>query len=769
MFKVLLLMRVSLAAFMLFFTCVCGSGYAFAQSGESQSFQAVYDSAYREMDATLLSRPGGFNAFEHKFDGKINSRADLDAALAEISAAVSGKVLDRKATESFAARRQGGYIGVGVSLKGLDLVGTDGILIEKVIPDSTAADAGLLDGDRIMKVEGVEFYRRSIDDMTAAIQGPEQSMVTLTVLRDGKLLDVAVKRDLDEKIGVELSLDKPYSVFDVRWLNDHGPAAAAGLKEGDVVIAIDGKGAQTMNIDEAVAAMRKPYADMEVKLDVLRDGEPLQISFRTGIVPDWSAYMSFSGQGGGPNDKDLSYNRFEMAFTAFDYDGYGDRLGLFYPKFVQDYPGGVIDLRGSSGSDIGIAVRMIATFSDGQGELLRVKERVDGKETVTVYSKNAAGQIERLRDGKVEIVMTDFVPVVYTGKLVVIVDSGTAGTAEYVVHALQESGRATVVGSSTSGQAFLNRHYQLDAVSSMVYPAQQLLAPDGKTMTAVTPDRGVVIGGNAENTALYELTGESWYKQPDTIFTILLLAAISLFGLVLFASRRKPAGKGGSGSGARMEAVEDTEAVNRMRQMAESGCADGDCECPHAAECDCEDGVCSIDEHRKKLQSKGKSGASPSNAQKAARWWPLALVALMLFGMFVGLPLLNRQVNAPPAGAHSKVTVEFFTDGTAGTLSQKAVIEELSTQYKGDIEFVIVDLSKTPSVAAKSVNGGDIRQLPVVIVTKQWFDAGGKQISMHSSTRGKVPKRELVPMIERAAESMRDGWPATDVTRVTTP
>ena len=135
-------MRALLAAFMLFFTCVCGSGYAFAQSGGSQSFQAVYDSAYREMDATLLSRPGGFNAFEHKFDGKINSRADLDAALAELSAAASGKVLDRKATESFAARRQGGYIGVGVSLKGLDLVGTDGILIEKVIPDSTAADAG---------------------------------------------------------------------------------------------------------------------------------------------------------------------------------------------------------------------------------------------------------------------------------------------------------------------------------------------------------------------------------------------------------------------------------------------------------------------------------------------------------------------------------------------------------------------------------------------------------------------------------------------------
>lgn len=769
MTDLLLLMRVSLATFMLFFTGVCGSGYVYAQSADFQSFQAVYDSAYREMDATLLSRPGGFNAFEHKFDGKINSRADLDAALAELSAAASGKVLDRKATESFAARRKGGYIGVGVSLKGLDLVGTDGILIEKVIPDSTAADAGLLDGDRIMKVEGVEFYRRSIDDMTAAIQGPEQSMVSLTVLRDGKLLDVAVKRDLDEKIGVELSLDKPYSVFDVRWLNDHGPAAAAGLKEGDVVIAIDGKGAQTMNIDEAVAALRKPYADMEVKLDVLRDGEPLHISFRTGIVPDWSAYMSFSGQGGGPNDKDLSYNRFEMAFTAFDYDGYGDRLGLFYPEFIQEYPGGVIDLRGSSGSDIGIAVRMIATFSNGPGELLRVKERVDGKETVSVYSKNAAGQIERLRDGKVEAVLTDFVPVVYTGKVVVIVDSDTAGTAEYVVHALQASGRATVVGSTTAGQSFLNKHYQLDAVSSVVFPAQQLLAPDGKAMTAVTPDRGVVIGGNAENTALYELTGESWYKQTDTLFTILVFVAISLFGLVLFASRRKPAGKGGSGSSAGVEAVQDTEAVNRMRQMAESGCADGDCRDQEKGDCDCEDGICSIDEHRQKAQSKGTSGASPSNAQKAARWWPLALVALMLFGMFVGLPLLNRQVNAPPAGAHSKVTVEFFTDGTAGTLSQKAVIEELSTQYKGDIEFVIVDLSKTPSAAAKSVNGGDIRQLPVVIVTKQWFDAGGKQISMHSSTRGKVPKRELVPMIERAAESMRDGWPATDITRVTNP
>ena len=73
-------MRALLAAFMLFFTGVCGSGYVYAQSADFQSFQAVYDSAYREMDATLLSRPGGF---EHKFDGKINSRADLDAALAD--------------------------------------------------------------------------------------------------------------------------------------------------------------------------------------------------------------------------------------------------------------------------------------------------------------------------------------------------------------------------------------------------------------------------------------------------------------------------------------------------------------------------------------------------------------------------------------------------------------------------------------------------------------------------------------------------------------
>src|SRR5690606_6168502 len=125
-----------------------------------------------------------------------------------------------------------------------------------------------------------------------------------------------------------------------------------------------------------------------------------------------------------------------------------------------------------------------------------------------------------------------------------------------------------------------------------------------------------------------------------------------------FASRRKPAGKGGSGSSSGVEAVQDTEAVNRMRQMAESGCADGDCRDQEKGDCDCEDGICSIDEHRQKAQSKGTSGASPSNAQKAARWWPLALVALMLFGMFVGLPLLNRQVNAPPAGAHSKVTVE---------------------------------------------------------------------------------------------------------------
>lgn len=767
-------MRAILTTIMALSLIVFGFDFASAQTGNSSrpvadAYELVYDRAYQELDASLFEKPAGFRSFEHKFDGKLNTAAELDSALAELMAAVDGKVLDRKATEAWKARVESGYVGVGLSLEELPLVGAEGILVAEVILESTAEDAGLQKGDRIMEVDGKSYFAQSFDDMIEAIQGPDGSFVTLTVSRGSSLIPVEVKRDLDEKIGARLSLDKPHSLFRVRWVNRNGPASLAGLKKDDIITGIAGKPAENLTMVEALKILRTEYIDEPVSLSVRRgESEVLDLNFKSGIVPDWSLSMSYEGQGGG-DPTDLRYNRFIMGVKNLDYAAFMDD---FHDDFIKDYPGGIMDFRGADGNDVELAVKFIATFHKGGGELLRLKERVNSVEVETVYFRNSDGEIVRQRGSETQVVFADLKPVEFDGKLVIIVDSNTSGTAEAVVHALSSAGRASVVGSSTAGKAELVAHYNLNDVSAISYDSARLLMPDGSPMQAVSTDRMVVVSDNAMDTALNELSGKSRYQDIEviTFIGILIVGGILMVVVLLGRKRRPPAlvneasGGTGSGAGAHRHCGEDaTQCTLRQAEGADDANAQTQADVGEADHP--EDGCCRLDATDD--EAGGSEDPNTPDLKKrsgsAYRWlWllPLAFIGLV----FIGLPLLTKQMHAPPAGASSKVTVEFFTDGSPETLSQKAVIDQLASEYSGAIEFRTVNIVQDPN--ARTVGSDrEIKNAPLVIVTKQWLDANGKQLSMHSSSGRKIPKRNLVPMIERAAESNQDGWPDTPIQR----
>lgn len=796
-------------------------GDAVAAQSREANLERVYGRAFQRLDATSFEKPAGFQSLEHKFDGKLKSTEDLNAALAELMASVDGKLLDRKETEAWKARVESGYIGVGLSLDELQLVGSEGVLVTEVIAESTAEEAGLLDGDRIIEVNGKSFFAKTFEELTDAIQGPDGTFVTLTVSRGAASTKVEVKRDLDEKIGVKLSLDKPHSLFKVRWVNRGGPAALAGLKEDDIITGIAGKPAENLDMVEALTMLRTEYLDTPVSISVRRgEDQNLDLNFDSGIVPDWSLSMSYEGQGGGyPND--LRYNRFIMGVKNLDYAAFMDD---FHEDFISEFPGGIMDFRGASGEDVELAVKFIAAFHGGTAELLRIKERVDGKEVVTVYARNADGDIERRRGTEVDVVFSGLKPLEYDGKLVIIVDSQTSGTAEAVVHALKSLGRASVVGWSTAGRSQLSTHYNLSDVSAISYDSGRLLMSDGSPMTAVSVDRTVVVSDNAMDTALNQLSGKSRINDSEMIIFIGILTVICLFGAVLFLGPNKNSPKrnltgddtGGGGGrrggrgrrcGANDEqctlTLDDEGEEANTATVADAAPEAGSPEATDAADAapeavspeatdaaDAADAADAIDNAPALEQAPGEdvdccdpeeekgaapptdvgSGRAKPKPRSASRFlWllPLAFIGLV----FIGVPLLTKQMDAPPTGATSKVTVEFFTDGSQETMSQKAVIDQLAAEYSGAIEFRTIDIVKDPAAAHPQASTGEVKNVPTVIVTKQWFDAKGKQISMHSSWSRKVPKRELVPMIERAAKSNRDGWPDTPIqrTRITSP
>ena len=94
--------------------------------------------------------------------------------------------------EEFNIQIMGNYVGIGVYMT----INTEYNLIQVLapIPQSPAHEAGILPGDFIKSVDGVEY---TADDMTTAsnkIKGQEGTKVKLTVIRDGKELEFELTR-----------------------------------------------------------------------------------------------------------------------------------------------------------------------------------------------------------------------------------------------------------------------------------------------------------------------------------------------------------------------------------------------------------------------------------------------------------------------------------------------------------------------------------------------------------------------------------------------
>lgn len=82
------------------------------------------------------------------------------------------------------------YVGIGVTVQ--RMIGSVGIV--SVIPASGAAEAGLLAGDRIVKVNGQDVRDFAVDELIPLIQGEEGTTVQITIQRHGMEFTYTVKR-----------------------------------------------------------------------------------------------------------------------------------------------------------------------------------------------------------------------------------------------------------------------------------------------------------------------------------------------------------------------------------------------------------------------------------------------------------------------------------------------------------------------------------------------------------------------------------------------
>ncbi len=94
--------------------------------------------------------------------------------------------------EEYEINIMGNYVGIGIYMSAYK--DSDEIVVLSTIEDSPAESAGILTGDIILKVDGIEYDGEHLDEASAAIKGEEGTKVKIEIKRNEQIMELEVER-----------------------------------------------------------------------------------------------------------------------------------------------------------------------------------------------------------------------------------------------------------------------------------------------------------------------------------------------------------------------------------------------------------------------------------------------------------------------------------------------------------------------------------------------------------------------------------------------
>lgn len=144
----------------------------------------------------------------------------------------------------------------------------EGQQIAAVEGKTPARKAGLKDGDVIVEINGTRI--RNWNDISEHIARNALQQVTMKARRDGKIIQVVLTPELEEKTGRGLIGIYPWVEPVVGGVEEGGPADRAGFEQGDRIVSVEGKSIQHhMDFYNAIEGR----SGQKVQVTVLRNGQ----------------------------------------------------------------------------------------------------------------------------------------------------------------------------------------------------------------------------------------------------------------------------------------------------------------------------------------------------------------------------------------------------------------------------------------------------------------------------------------------------------------
>ncbi len=282
-------------------------------------------------------------------------------------------------------------------------------------------------------------------------------------------------------IGAEIAQDAEGKFVITRVYRDN-PAFASGLQEGDIIVAVDSTDVTGGNHDlnKLIALIRGDIGD-PVTITVERDGNRADYSIVRSEVLIPAVFWRMLDE-----DSRIGYLQITR-FTDRAPDELQEALKELQTAGAQAI---ILDLRNNGGGLVDSTIQIAGNFLDG-GPIL-FEQSHEGDEQI----RNAA------RGGR-------FVDI----PMVVLVNSGTASSAEILAGALQDRGRAVVIGESTYGKGSVQFILPLSDGSSLHVTTAQWFTPNHHRLegSGLTPD--VAIAAVPDVDSVLEAGLEQLVKQ----------------------------------------------------------------------------------------------------------------------------------------------------------------------------------------------------------------------------------------------------------------
>jgi carboxyl-terminal processing protease len=350
----------------------------------------------------------------------------------------------------------GGILGIALAAAGFSLAGRGG-----ATGWLSGEDAKLLAEvlDRI-QADYVERTDRH-ELMSGAIRGMVGELDPhSTFMNAGEFADLRIATEGNYSgIGVEVTLESGAII--VISPVDSSPAARAGIRPGDRIVAVDGRPVEGTALADSIARIRgEPGTLVNLRISRQSMPEPLDFAIERAIVSVHSVRYEMLEPGYG-------YLRISQ-FSETTGTDVGQALSALRQRAAGQLRGIVLDLRNNPGGVLDAAVEVSDAFLE-QGTIVTAEGRAP---EASFRMEAATGDLS------------------HGARIAVLVNEGSASAAEIVASALHDNERATVMGRKTFGKGSVQTVLPLTDGQALKLTTSRYFTPTGISINGrgITPD-----------------------------------------------------------------------------------------------------------------------------------------------------------------------------------------------------------------------------------------------------------------------------------------